>query len=183
MQRALGPQPATLRALSSLPTSACCHPTYRLILKQPTIPAAGCCSSALFPTRGGMMLSNWGCGVLVTFGNVHYPRLLSPPLLCLLVLWYCLIIVLTLAVPPGIKGQWGDRCRSSSIRDGSIHHFLGGISGSPVLLLWWDSHAWDGSKQRPELHSVIFQWMFKHLLSKSASFQDDKYLTPLQMEQ
>lgn len=31
---------------------------------------------------------------------------------------------------------------------------------------------WHGSKQRPELHSVMFQWMFKHLLSKSAFFQD-----------
>lgn len=26
--------------------------------------------------------------------------------------------------------------------------------------------------------TVIFQWMFKHLLTKSASFQDDKYFTP-----
>lgn len=76
-----------------------------------------------------MVVSNWEYGVVITFEDLHDPGLLSHRSLCPPVFWYCLIIVLTLVVPPGIEWEWSHRCRGSSfIKGGPIPHFQGGIS-------------------------------------------------------
>lgn len=144
-----------------------------------------CSSSAsLFPPEEawcsvpGNMGSSSHIGGCTTQAGSHH-------LLCLSVFWHCLVIVLT-----PVSAAWDTVVQRRFFHQGwcqfitSRVEFLIGVreaawaSGSQVLLLWWDSHAWDCSKQRPELHSVVFQWMFKHLLSRSASLQADVSPSP-----
>jgi len=111
MLRVLGPltvlHSKANRDHSSLHLLASCDPTESMINSEAvshcprSMPLRS--STAIFPARRDIVVSNWEYGVVTTSGDLHDPVVLSHCLLCLSVFWYCPIVVLTLVVPAGIK--------------------------------------------------------------------------------